>query len=271
MRDPERDPFEIVDKTLAFAQRIISASGQKGLFTTVLVVDPRGRELVGKKAWAGSPPTDPKPRPPHIGPAKLAEILLYGDLDLPLEMSPISGLLSTGFMGGVRRLVHDYLVDIHFLTSCSGWSQESDAMMALLLNYCMTYPIQLHHVGFGYKTEEDARAAIEADERYYGVTGLYHPVDDHHRVYILTPAGHYREHQWGEDVKPGNVHWDFWTPDISPEFVINFIARQLGRRVLETNMWDHSPNSPVGVVWTDNDGRPFGVMTRKEWWNVSTA
>ena len=192
------------------------------------------KELAFKKGWAGFEKENSKA--PWIGPMKLLE-LLQEDLNSPFAMSPVKNRgLSTGYMGGVRRRVEGF----HLLTSGSAWDERADAMWALLLNYYMANAVKLHHVGFGHETKQAMLDSVRADEEKLSVKSINVPASDHDRYY-----------------------WDVVTEN--PKVLLDFINHYLGCRM---EFWGHHENSPVGVVWEDNNGVPLGIMSRRYWWNI---
>lgn len=251
----------IVNNVWSLAHRMLDAAGQS-LHVTVLIFDNNRDILAGRSDWAGVSP-NPQSRGFLFGQLKAAELIL-SSLDYEVSATPTGGfLISAGYQGGLRLKVGD----LYYVVACSGWDQEADLMFAALLMYAMEHEVAFHHIGFGHGSEISFREALNTDSAYFG-PAIHAPASDHDRHYFFVSdadaayGGHYREHQRGKVVKPGNIHWDVVTGD--PTDLLDFIGSFVGG----LDLWKYEPNSPEGVVWVPNKGLPFGVMARREWWAV---
>lgn len=251
----------IVEDVWSLADKMLTAAGQN-LHVTVLVFDKCREILAGKSEWAGGDPGNGS-RAYLIGPLKATELVL-SDLDHDISTTPTGGfLISANYLGGLRLKVGD----VYYVVACSGWAAEADLMFAALLMYAMEHDVVFHHVGFGHGSKVSRDEALSTDTAYYG-NPFHKPISGHDRHYFwvedpdLVDGGYYREHQRGEDVKPGNIHWDVVTDD--PADLLDFIGSFVGG----LDLWDDEPLSPKGVVWVQNKGMPFGIMARDNWWAI---
>ena len=253
----------LVQRTWNLADVMMGAAGRP-LHVTVLVADEQKNVLAIKSDWAGGEKVTS--RAPYFGPKKAAELVDTIQLNSKIiAMTPVPTFkTSTGFMGGVRRMYDGK----YLITACSAWDEKADALMALVLNYAMTYELRFHHVGFTHLTEEAMWTAISKDQSRLGVMPL--PIDSDDSGYILrveeqrVPNGVYWiEHHYSPVVLEPTIFWGVVTTPGLVEYLGFWMDLQPGFNV------ELSDNDRLAMIQvTDRDGTELAIMERSKWWDV---
>lgn len=241
-----------------------SAGGN--LYTTVLIADLDRKIIDLTKGWAGG---KQKGRSSDEFISRLEAMELLTDLPETgcVRMTPTENKLGCGQKGGVAYNSGKAV----FITSASGWSEGCNRMISLLLNYATINEMTFHHVGFRHQSRASLQEAIAADEERHGEKAIPVPAEDHERYYTRVATSksknitYWIEHQFFPSILDSSaIHWDVVTQN--PASLLNFLATNLGTKA---NRWDVGPNDPIGAVWQKNiDGVEYGIMARREWWNI---
>ncbi|MDQ5951162.1 MAG: hypothetical protein QG639_439 [Patescibacteria group bacterium] len=250
-----------VDRTWNLGNRFLHAANRP-LHVSVLALDiDRSIEAL-RMDWAGGRIESSLGQ--YYGPAKIIELVnsIHPD-DPQVVLTPVKRYpYSTKYKGGVRRMVNNHFL----LTSCSGWGQEGDLLIALALNYSMTKEVRLHHVGFRHETYDEMKLSVSNNAAYYNTKPIYVSAEDHERAYIPVPDVHlpnkkyWVEHQWFPDgPHTKGIHWDFATSSN----MLLFIQQHLG---FPAEFWDSDRKSPFGMISVpDSDGYEKTIMERDTW------
>lgn len=248
--------FDLVGETWELSN-MLHTTANRPLFVTVLVASTDKEVVAIKSGWAGGEPSKPS-RGPFFGPWKAIEMVqTINPNDPVLVKTPTPGYSGSGFMGGVRQRINDMWV----VTSASGWSQEADALMALVLNFAMVHTLTFHHTGFRHKSRQAMFKAVSQQKRKFGSTPLYRPSSDHDRYYIAE-HDYWVEHQYypnGPHLPA--IHWDFATE----ANLLGFLSQHLD---ITPELWkdEAGPNDPFGsITLFDRDGMELTVMQRHVW------
>lgn len=277
--EPNDEPsyFGLVKRTLDLGDLMCTAA-RLPLFTTVAVVSPDRSILAIDKDWAGGKPNRDS-KAPAIGPAKALELRV--NLEGDFVTTPTGDPMGTGYMGGVRRR-EEYGVEssVHFITSCSASSERCDAMLAIVLNYAMSWETRLHHVGYRHADRKVALETVAEREAAIGATAVFMPTLEHDRWYIPVRTAHlagrtshgvfWEEHQWWWDSGMQNYAMHLDVATLNGRHLLHLLQEGLITAALH---WDDAtPVEPIGAMWQEDDkGVPLGIFVREQWWNLPRA
>lgn len=241
-----------------FADLLCSAYGLPA-YICLGHVGPDNTSIASLGNWAGEKP-EKVSRAPFVAQGKMGE-LLWRNQEAGLSVTPVEGLeIGFGWMGGAR-------CDSDIVT-VSGWRQEHDRLLALVVLYSLQYETRLHHVGWRFASEE----AMRVRSAGLGIEAIEVPAEDHMRMYHRVEDGrspyetYYVEYQYFPNDPHTHVfHWDLVTQD--PERLLDFVARAYGAK---PKLWEAGENDPVGLVWVtaEKDGTVMGVMARPLFWEI---